>query len=184
MKLAIVGLGDSGVDGPFDDPTWKIWSLPWYPYPTVDRWFEIHENWDEAKYYSCGKTRAEIAEWLNALERPVFMAKIESDIPKSVAYPFRGVREILGKPINTDQNEPYIDCSIAAMLGCACIYLRAGDTLGVWGVNADGKYEPQRANIEYILGVLRGMGVNLVIHQDSKLLTTAWPKYGRYRRAG
>lgn len=182
VKLAIVGLGPSGSEAPFDSAMWEIWSLPWYPYPRVDRWFEIHENWDTGGWYG-RKDRGEIIDWLNLLDAPVVMEKVEPEIRKSLAYPFRGVLEIAGKPLNTEKNEPYIDCSIAAMIGMACLYLKRGDTIGLWGVELRGKYEVQRANIEYLLGILKGRGINVFIHHDSTLLNTAWSN-GRYGKNG
>ena len=172
VKLAVVGLSPSGEEAPFEDYSWEVWSLPWFPYPRVDRWFEIHDYWATGGYYKCGKTRAEIVEWLNALETPVFMSESHADIPKSMAYPFDGVRRLLGKALNTSKDEPYLESSIAAMLGCACLYLRPGDTMGLWGVDVMDGYSEQRPNIEYILGFLRGRGVKIIVHPGSKLLTT------------
>lgn len=181
-KVGILGMAPTTLhEAPYADPSWELWSLPWSVVRRSDRFFDPHKNWDTQGYYTCGPERKTITSWLSDLGGPLYMDKVEPDIPNSVAIPWDEIKGITGRPTN-GTDEPYIESTIGVMLAVACLELEAGDKLGLWGVDldTDGEYAYQRPNAEFFLGYLKGKGVSLFIPKKSALLSTCYPEFGRY----
>ncbi len=92
----------------------------------------------------------------------------QQDIPLSVRYPIEDVTALIGK---TALGTPYLESSIAYMLALA-IHERV-DRVGIWGVDlhCESEYAYQRPNLEYLIGLGRGLGMKIYVPPQSALLT-------------
>lgn len=108
---------------------------------------------------------------------PVVMLEREDDIPTSIRFPMEKVAAIA----KTRQGTAYLESSIAYMVAMAVLELKAGDRIGIWGVDlhCDSEYAYQRPNLEYWLGVATGKGIKVYIPPQSALMSHAMGKpYG------
>jgi len=103
---------------------------------------------------------------------PVYMLDKHDDIPNSVKIDQAAISKLVG---NTVQGTPYIESSIAWMMAQAMLELEPGDRIGIWGVDlhCESEYAYQRPNLEYLIGLARGMGIKVFIPPQSALLTHA-----------
>ncbi len=95
---------------------------------------------------------------LKEVDVPLYMQ--EAYIDTATRYPLEQVAEITGA---------YWNSSIGYMLALA---IHEGvDRIGVWGVDmkADDEYGYQRPNCEYLIGLARGKGIDVVIPEESPL---------------
>lgn len=170
-KVAIVGrCWSTRSDAPWDDTSWEIWSLAWDPIPKTDRIFETHQNFrmymgnrEDGDYHVGGLRMAKV---------PVFMLERHEDIPQSVALDMVAITKAVGK---TAQGTPYLESSIAYMVAQALLELKPGDRIGIWGVDlhCESEYAYQRPNLEYLIGLARGMGIKVYIPPQSALCSHA-----------
>lgn len=163
MKIAIVGLADSCLGG--YDPT--EWDRRYHM--GQDLWaagatdvFEPHER----EHWGRGERLA----YLQRTEAAVWLEEWWSDLPHSKAYPFDIVETAVGRR--------YFECTAAYALGLAIT--ESPDMIGLWGITGDEGYE-QRANLEYLIGVAHGRGIEDWTHPNSSLFTSRWQcgYYGR-----
>jgi hypothetical protein len=101
---------------------------------------------------------------------PVYMLERHEDIPQSVALDMVAITKAVGK---TAQGTPYLESSIAYMVAQALLELKPGDRVGIWGVDlhCESEYAYQRPNLEYLIGLARGMGIKVYIPPQSALLS-------------
>lgn len=164
---------------------WELWCLAWDPTPIVHRLYEIHRNW-RAFHGEGSDDAAAHRRWLMGQQVPVYMNEVEADIPSSVRYPIEDVHALVGNA--TGKQYPYLESSIAFMFAHAMLEFQQGKCpdglkIGVWGVDlsADTEYSYQRPNMEYLIGMARGMGIKVFIPDVSSLLTGAFGKqYGEW----
>ena len=161
LNVAIVGLSRSTHDdAPWSDPTWEKWGLPWDDgyWLWCNRLFEMHAL-ELIESVPCRKPG--YIDLLNSVEVPLYMQDEYKEIQRSKRYPFEDVSKVTGD---------YFNSSIAYMLALA-IYEKA-DKIGLWGVDmaADEEYFYQRPNIEYLLGLARGKGIEIYIPEESPIL--------------
>lgn len=150
MGIVIVGMS------PHDQlPSGEKWGLPWDEGKWVhyDRLFEMHdlsliENHPEARPLG-------YVERLKDIQVPIYMQ--EAYFPNVTRYPIE------------DTNK-YINSSIAYMVALAIS--EDVDKISLFGVDmsADEEYSYQRPNIEYLLGVAEGKGIEVFIPKRSPLL--------------
>lgn len=168
-KIAIVGrCWSTRSDAPWDDNSWEIWGLAWDPIPKVDRIFETHQNFrrymgtqEDGDYHVGGLRMAKV---------PVYMLERHEDIPQSIALDMVAITKAVGKTV---QGTPYLESSIAYMVAQALLELKPGDRIGIWGVDlhCESEYAYQRPNLEYLIGLARGMGIKVYIPPQSALLS-------------
>ncbi len=178
-KICILGkCSSTRSDAPLIDPSWEIWTLAWDPTPVCHRTFEMHTNWRE---FHGDIADAEMhRSWLKGHMAPVYMWEQTDEVPNSVRYPIERVAQIVGK---TAIGIPYLESSIAYMVGVALAELKPGDKIGLWGIDmaVTSEYVYQKANMEYLIGIARGMGIKVYIPPQSALLTNASGKsYGTW----
>jgi hypothetical protein len=157
-KVAIVGMSPSALQAPMEDPEWEKWCLAWDKRRAhkADRVFEIHTREEWTHYHAKADAQSKYVEQLRSLECPIYMQKVEEDIPGSVAYPIDEVIEA---------GRDYFGSSIAYMLALAW-YDKHGayelDEVGIWGVELSvSDYHHQRPNLEYWIGRLEQAGVTV-----------------------
>lgn len=197
-KIAIVGKAPSSLGlAPYMDPTVSIWGLSdgWKNMPRPananDVWFELHDvdtgrkkrwppdyfEWlkqhqDKLPLYLGHKLRVNkyaIAEMtLNEARQLDRETKLHKDLPHARAYP---VYEVLWR-FGT-----YFNNSISFMMAMAA--LQGVTHVGVYGVDMaqsdpvngqNGEYEHQRPSCEYMVGTLRGMGIQVHVPGEADLL--------------
>jgi hypothetical protein len=150
MKVAIVGLSLSHDLAPWDDPSWEKWGLAWdADWPRLDRVFEMHSDYSQDPGY---------------LERLSFCERLymqEKYLPNATAYPIEDVAKTCGA---------YWESSIAYLMALAVH--EGAEEIGLWGVDmkGDGEYGYQKPNMEYLIGLARGKGIEVRIHESSSLL--------------
>jgi hypothetical protein len=173
LKVAVIGLAaDSHGLAPWGDPAWEKWGLAWDgDWPRLDRTFEMHEP-REIKQRMHKSYFGELQH-----RTKLYMPESYAEVPGSIAYPFDEVAETCGA---------YWSSSIAYAMALAIHEL--AEEIGLWGVNMEAadEYGYQRPNMEYLIGLARGRGIKVHIHETSPLLKFVGPPdcdyAGRYGR--
>jgi hypothetical protein len=167
-KIAIVGkCSNSRADAPLESPGWEIWGLAWDPLPICHRYFEMHQNW--RNFLGGGDAAEEHWRWLAGMSVPVVMLQQEHDIPMSVAYPMDEIADkVSGR---TCYGTAYLESSISYMMAMAI--LEGADRIGIWGCDlaTGGEYAYQRPNMEMLIGVARGKGIEVYVPAQNALLS-------------
>lgn len=179
-KVAIVGGGPTRVRAPFDDPEWEIWAFSsrrWQP-PRIDRWFELHALTDLRQQLASRKrgrrTFPEYWQFLRTLRCPVYMQRRHPAIPTSVRFPLQAVLRRFGRCFT----------STASYL-IALAIIEGAHAIGLWGVDpkasneANGweDYSRQRQAIEYLLGMARHRGIEVVLPEGASLRVPDRPRF-------
>lgn len=170
-KIAIVAKAPSTrALAPFDDPSWEIWSLGdnYTMCPRWDQWFELH---DIDRY----RNQRAYWGWLTTDhgDRPIWTEPQVADMPNSHRFPSAELLDMFAFL----RGDRYHTCSISWMLALALAQRPA--MIGLFGVEMecdelfDSEYAMQRPACEYWLGVLEGLGVQLVLPANCMLLKTA-----------
>lgn len=167
-RVAIVGFAASYKDAPFADPDVEIWGINelWRYLPRWTRWFEMHPR---AVFSKEGdRDQAAHVAWLQGqpADKPIYMLERFDDIPGSVPYPL----EALTAACFPGQARGYFTSSIAYMLAMA---IGEGfEWIGLFGVDlaSDTEYASQRPAAEYLIGLARGLGREVVVAPGSALL--------------
>lgn len=151
MRIAVTGLHPDLIGAaPWDDPTWEKWTLPWGPKRYVikaDVLFEIHDPEDFPRYAS-QTYEDEIRDWEENGARVIR----QDDFPLQEAIAVGG---------------DYFQCSMAYMLAGAA--LKIPEEIGVFACDPTGKWAYQKPNVEYWIGIARGMGLKVTIQDVSGL---------------
>ena len=171
MQVAIVGLAPSTHDqAPFEDPDWEAWGFAQDEdgYPYLDRVFEMHPL-----DFIRGVRRPGFEDRLKEFDVPLYMQEAYPAIPNATAYPIEDVIAVIGD---------YFNSSIAYMLGLAI--LEKVDRIGVWGVDmaGDDEFGYQRPNTEYMIGFAKGLGIDVVVPEESSLVTFGVDGGGKYTK--
>jgi hypothetical protein len=176
MAVAIIGLSPTTHNqAPFGDEEWELWGLPWDEgyWVHYDRLFEMHDMRLLEKENS--RRPSGYLDRLREVDVPLYMQ--EEYFPSAIKYPF-------------EMTAQYINSSIAYMLALA-IY-EGHEKIGIYGVDmkAEDEYGYQKPNIEYLIGLAEGQGIEVIIPKESPLLkfngegimfANTYPKYvGRY----
>ena len=169
MNIAICGMAQHD-KSEVDNFNGEIWGLPWDEgrWPFFDRYFEIHPL--DLLRKPEAQRRDGYEERLKSL--PIlYMQEAYEDIPNAIRYPVEKVVDNLGFD--------YFNSSIAYLMGMAL--LEGADKIGIWGVDmADlepvsdnpsyiSEFAYQRPNMEYLIGLARGRGVDVYIPERSPL---------------
>lgn len=167
-RVALVGFAESWKDAPFNDTGVEVWGLNelWKYVPRWDRWFELHDA-DTLGVTKRDLTEGEVKrhlEWLHAQPagKPIYMQPQFCDgrFPGAVPLPLESLIAQFGK---------YFTSTIGYMIAMA---IRDGYTwIGLYGIDlaSDVEYRHQRANAEYLVGMARGMGIEVVISPSSAI---------------
>lgn len=137
---------------------WERWTLNeihrWVDYREIDRWFEIHPREDL-------EGDPEHLKALAGMDIPVYMQRHHDDIPPSVPFPAGQVEARVGK---------YETSSIAWMMGLAITF--GAKRIAIVGVDmaTDTEYANERPCVEYMIGLARGMGIEVWVPPTSDLL--------------
>jgi hypothetical protein len=153
MAIAICGMGPRKL--PKDR---ELWGMPWDPdWTEMDVLFEIHNIED---------LEPSRIERVQDVWQPLYMQ--DNYVTQATRYPIESIIKL------SQGYEPA--CSISFMLGFA-LYNKVMD-IELHGVTGREEYEMQRPNIEYFIGLGRGMGADIKVCGDSALLTGE--RYGNW----
>jgi hypothetical protein len=174
-RVAIVGFSTATRHlTPFDDFEYEIWGLNqlYRHLPRADRWFDIHENWDEHVIEG-----TDHAAWIKNSEIPVYMKDFLPDAPQSLRFPIEHTMRYFSQDILGKADFDYYTSTIAYMLALA-IYEKF-ETIAIYGVDLviGTEYFHQKACVEYYLGVAAGKGIQIIVPEESALLKQEY-RYG------
>lgn len=161
LKVAIVGLSPAthGL-APWEDKEWELWGLPWdaFGWPYFSRTFEMHDMRLLKSEHS--QRRADYFEHLGNCNG-LYMQEDYPEVPNAQRYPFESVART-----TTD----YFNSSIAYAMAMAIH--DGAEEIGIYGVDmkGDDEYGYQKPNLEYLIGLARGLGVKVHVPDQSPLL--------------
>lgn len=160
LKVAIVGTADcSRHKAPYDNESWEIWSLGANArdIPRYDRWFEFHTQ----RVLRNANSWETIFPFFGQCGDKLTLGHPCTELPKAKLYPLEEIKVRFGN---------YFTSSIAYMIALA-IHEGAKE-IGIWGISmlADEEYARQRPCVEYYIGIAQGMGINVVIAEESPVL--------------
>lgn len=187
-KIGIVGSQISDDELKLFNDEYKLWGTnnihEKFPSIKWDRWFEIHkiEEKENNDFYRRGyntypiDSSQSVYKYLNSLnylDCPVYMREKWSFIRNSTKFPFKRLLEKYGD---------YMGCSFAFMTALAIDI--GADEIAYFGVQLSGcEYYYQRPSTEYLIGLAKGKGIDIYIHNSSFLLTSnyvyAWDERPR-----
>lgn len=158
-NVAFVGFADHGrEDVPWDDPAFEIWGLneeyvnPWMK--RWDRWFQLHTK----ENYSRPTNQADPNhfEWLKKQRGfPIYLHKLDPDIPAGVEYPMDEIVEKFG--------DPYFTSSFAYLVALALHLDKKVISVHGFLMASDTEWYYQKPGGEYWIGMARGRGVEVRI---------------------
>ena len=168
-KIALIGTGASGVDGPYDDESYEIWGVAGrFAYVTrAERWFELHRLDGEPKAFQESWRKA-VKSLSNDVELLMFYP--EPDLgPNVIAYPYQRIVDRFGTYFMTS--------SFSWMMALAIDELHPADgeptpgEIGIWGVDMEygTEYRQQRAGFRHFVDVARVLGITVTRFANSGL---------------
>lgn len=179
-KVAIVGFCHSTRDlAPYHDPEWQVWGLnQLYRYiPRADAWTEIHLRslWERD-----AAPGTDYLGWLRKSPLPILVGPTDydagryHDIPNAVRFPIEEAMALtggVGRLAAPDTPLDYFQSSIAFMFAWAL--LSGAKEIGIWGVdlNTNEEWAYQRPNLEFWIGLAKGLGTRVILPEHTALLT-------------
>lgn len=166
LKVAIIGSAPSSVQlAPYNDLSWRIWSVSPGAYPHVKRCdvhFEVH-RWEPPDGYTGPKPwfTVEYIDWMRKVPQ-VFMIEPVPELPNSIAYPKDAILEQFG---------PYWQTSTVTWMVCLAVAAGAKE-IGLWGIDmaAVEEWQFQRTGLQCLLWyVHKHYGVKITLPPESDL---------------
>jgi hypothetical protein len=172
-KVAIIGMAPSKDEAPYGDPSWEFWGLnnlyQWLPGVKFNRWFEIHELSINPITHKI--LRKGLSQWrgllineylgnLQSLNIPIYMQDKCQVVSNAITYPLDNIIDEFGR---------YFTSTHSWMLALA-ISMKF-KTIGIYGVDKlEDEYKDSRSCFEYLLGMAKGRGIEVVIAKSCPLL--------------
>lgn len=162
-KVALVGFAKgTRHQAPFFDSDFEIWGLNelYLHIPRFDRWFQMHGR----RELENNLRDERHLEWLQKCDKPIYMLKRHKNIPMSIAYPLKEMVAEFGE---------YFTHTVAYMLALA-IYEEFKE-IHLYGIEmSPPHYTRQRPNVEYLIGIAKGRGINVHIPEGSTFLRSQY----------
>lgn len=175
-KIALVGFGEkNGRTAPYNDPEWEIWHFNMGNRIAIayddegrfraDRWFDLHED-----HAQDAKDRA----WIHSCPVTIYLTTMFTENPHARVFPLQKVERFMRDTFK--MAEPYWASSYAYCLAFAM--MEDVTDIGLHGIEMDWGRERshERANLEFMLGLALGSGIN--IHTQSRTLLRHPARYG------
>ena len=172
-KCCLLGsASDSKEDAPFEDETIEMWGLAWrMDLPRYDRMFDIHHTMGKPfkKRMERKKIGPHYIQQLSELNVPVCLQYPHPEVPNSYGFPLEESNAFLKKFDPDSENPEYYASTCAYMLINAM--LEGYKEIHLYGIDLidDEEYGHQRPNMEYLIGLARGIGIRLVIGDKSAM---------------
>lgn len=157
--LAIIGLGPTHDDAPWEDETWERWGLVWDAYvPRCHFAFDLHDD---------PEVHVQRIPRMKEIGIPVYLTRGDAAIILSLSYPLEEVAALVGD---------YFGSTIAYMLALAIWQRR--ERMDLFGVDlSEDIYDHHRPNLEYLIGFARGRGMTVNVPPGSRLLSFDGSKF-------
>lgn len=190
-KVAIIGFTTHQRYAPWTDPSYELWGLNdlhgmvqqfapdiFEKHPDRIRWFQLHR--DDAGQFHGVRDPNHRAFLQFAHPFPIYMWNHYDEFPSSVPFP---LQELLTKPVlphgKPISEEAYYNNSISYMIALAILegfkeIAVFGVDMAIEGVHGQSEYGHQRPSVEYFIGVARGLGINVVLHEESEICKCAF----------
>lgn len=156
MDLAIIGLADNSRNEIPWNSTVEKWGLPWDgEWSLLDRHFEMHDlRLLESEHSKRPK------DYIEKLQSLPDLYMQEEYFSNAKRYPFEAVSKVTGY---------YFNSSISYMLALG-IYEKY-NRISIYGVDmkAEEEYFWQRPNLEYLIGIAKGKGIDIYIPDSSSV---------------
>lgn len=155
LRVAIVGLSPASHDLTPYDGSCEVWGLPWDDYwPRFDRHFEMHD----LRLLQSAHSRRKEGYFDRLRDCPKLY--MQQGWEHAQAFPKDEVATTTGD---------YFNSSIAYMMALAIH--EGAEWIGLYGVDMkDGEeYGYQKPNLEYLIGLARGKGIEVFIPEVSPL---------------
>jgi len=167
MKVALIGTAPSSRGlAPYQDSSWKIWACSQGnqgQLPRVDAWFELHAIGDmtgeERRAWSLP-----FYAWLRTQQFPIYMIEKNDLVPQAIVFPRDLMLEKFGRN--------WFSSSIAWMMAYAIHQMRAGDEIGLFGIDMGSMeevYTHQRAGLHRFIEIAKEKGIIVHIPDESDL---------------
>lgn len=187
-KIALIGKApSSALLAPYDDPSWEVWTLSTLAsakeVPRWDRHFELHDL-----RIITTETHGNYRAWMTEQKKPIFFRDAPPpEFPSGIQYP---LGEIL-RSCSHLAGVRYLTNTVSMMLALAIYeHVQLGmhiSEIGLWGIDmaqhglAKGgnngpftsEYARQRPSVEYWVGIVEGIGIHVIVPEQSDLLKTA-----------
>lgn len=190
-NVAILGFTQHGYKAPWGNPEWdfkglndlhSVWEQQWpkcfAEHADQIEWYQLHRKQPDGQYP--GARDEGHTEWLAKQTCPIWMWAHDETIPASQPYPLADILTKALLPTGESLSpEQYWNNSISWMIAHAI--LQGYKTIGLYGVDmamdgvhGESEYQHQRPSVEYLIGVARGLGIRVVMPQESELLKCAF----------
>lgn len=193
-KCAILGFTQHNYEAPWGDAGWDFKGLndlhsvvkTFWPADKGDpfasgqfAWYQLH--WRQANGEYPGARDPEHTKWLQTqTDCPIWMWEHDPTVPASLTYP---LQEVLERPMLSNglplSPEAYFNNSISWMIAHAIV--QGYKTIGLFGIDMamdgvhnESEYGHQRPSVEYFVGIARGLGIEVIMPQQSELLKCAY----------
>ena len=179
-KVCIVGYAENSRHlAWYDDPDCEVWGVnQLYRFiPRADRWFQLHQNWNNPEYWAQGTDQAA---WLQQAQCPIYMVEADPTIPMSLPYPKDWVKSEL-------KCHEYFTSTIAFMLALAIA--EGFQSIGMYGIDLiiGREYQFEKACVEFYFGIAHARVIEYHLPPNSALLWQSHtygyetePDYGFY----
>ena len=132
--------------------------------PRFDVLFELHPKEHLQKFFTRKHNKNHYEELKRiGSEYKIWMQKADENIKYSSSYPLQDMIDKFGD---------YFTNSVSYMLALAID--KGAEEIHLYGVDMSvgGEYETQRASCEYFIGLARGLGIKVIVSENSDLLKT------------
>ena len=171
-SVALYGFAPATREGVWQSQADEVWSIVWaykYDMPRLDRIIEMHPIWMQAASQKPEYVKArDHYAWLKENTRyPVYMLMERPEIPRCIRYPIEGVRALLPQA----RRRKVFSSSFDYLMGLA-VY-EGYDRIEAYGfeMGSDTEYRYQREGAAYWIGVCDALGIDLVLPENTKLLS-------------
>jgi hypothetical protein len=159
---------------PFENEHIEIWGMSIHAYKMrrCDAVLEVHDDVLKAerwmKYPDCEAYRA----WLQETTIPVWMQKPEPLIPAAVRYPREMIEQRYVNHLWKGKNRIRTFFGGTASFGVALALYAGFERVELYGVelNSRPEYDDERDCLFFWIGRAEGLGVEVAVHEESKLL--------------
>lgn len=175
--VAIVGRGKTCQYAPFDKAEVDIWAFndnahTLYKEKRLNAAFEMHPDWMTAPRLEGVPGIPEYREWLKLPHNlPIYTHGIDRRIPASVAYPFEKINHIFRGTLFKGDIEVKNLYTSTTPYAIALAILQTYKRIELYGIELtqETEYKEHRDSVFFWMGRASAMGVQVHIHEDSKL---------------
>lgn len=176
--LAIVGNGPTRVHAPHDNKDYDVWAMNNHPFlwqKRITALFEMHPD-----ALTCERYADDYKQWLQQRhDFPIYMHHVHADIPNSVQFPREKIAQYRGNLFQKGGQfvkDFYAESSTYMMALALHLGYRR---LELYGIDLNKLENKQRRDsVFFWLGILQANHMQIVIHEDSPLISEAlYPFY-------